>query len=394
MSNSGGVISAPVDVRGDIAAVLGVQSGDLGVLCTNAAVNKWSKRKPVEWSGKQSPGSQDLTALHYGLNLNPRLVTDLLSGYSGFYWDYTRPSTWFRTLDFDGYKHNATRPSVNFYSGGFYTNRPSLVHFHFDSDGSDITIADMEYPTTSHTIPATEELGDWNVVVLIYITGKTPQLYNSGITLSSCTGTTVLTVDIASAISTSDLGKTAVVMPALVYANSDMTVGLHTLSASFMMNYYVLPLSFTSSMESVVSSTIQDYQALVGGQINYTQFIPVQMGHGYYALTFLAITASGNNYGSDTIPFSARLVLKRNGSEIGVSQTVSETLSNQTALPPPYDWEFSRNASNEVVFGSAFIDPGTGTAVSPQAGDVIDVEVKVLDSGIAIQTLTTTVTTI
>lgn len=47
MSNSNQKITAPVDVIRDVAYVLGSSSGDVGTLCTDPNVKKWSKHKPV-----------------------------------------------------------------------------------------------------------------------------------------------------------------------------------------------------------------------------------------------------------------------------------------------------------------------------------------------------------
>lgn len=45
-----GKVVAPIDFIGTIAAVLGSTSGDIGTLCTDPNVNKWSKHKPVRGS--------------------------------------------------------------------------------------------------------------------------------------------------------------------------------------------------------------------------------------------------------------------------------------------------------------------------------------------------------
>ena len=51
--NNAGIIQAPVRVREDVAVVLGVASGDVGVLCSNqhGKINIWSECKPVKNKG-------------------------------------------------------------------------------------------------------------------------------------------------------------------------------------------------------------------------------------------------------------------------------------------------------------------------------------------------------
>lgn len=49
MSNSNGIISAPVSIA-DVKAVLGESSNDLGTLCKSEKINIWSKHKPTRWT--------------------------------------------------------------------------------------------------------------------------------------------------------------------------------------------------------------------------------------------------------------------------------------------------------------------------------------------------------
>ena len=49
MANSGGIITAPIVMPTDIAAATGMPGTSLADSCTSAAVNKWSKYKPVKW---------------------------------------------------------------------------------------------------------------------------------------------------------------------------------------------------------------------------------------------------------------------------------------------------------------------------------------------------------
>jgi len=48
MSHSDGKIKAPINPLSDLGSVLGTGSGDVGVNCTAASINKWAIYKPVQ----------------------------------------------------------------------------------------------------------------------------------------------------------------------------------------------------------------------------------------------------------------------------------------------------------------------------------------------------------
>ena len=50
MPHTNNIVTAPVNIKGDIAYVLGSSSGDLKTLYNHANVNMWSRKKPVPWS--------------------------------------------------------------------------------------------------------------------------------------------------------------------------------------------------------------------------------------------------------------------------------------------------------------------------------------------------------
>lgn len=130
MSHSNGIISAPVDLVGDVAAVLGVTTYDVAYLCSNnhGKINKWAKFKPerlVPGASSSPHQKPDILALEARKNNNFGLSpAEVYSGKSNFItavangsfksgWDYYAPrpgSDCCRLTDFDGYYHKATSP--------------------------------------------------------------------------------------------------------------------------------------------------------------------------------------------------------------------------------------------------------------------------------------------
>lgn len=147
MSHSGGIIVADanggIDVRGDIATVLGVNSGDVWTLYNHAIVNKWSKKKPVNWSlngtmNVNPQGAYPSTWFqgvngNYGLVSASALTSNLISKIDGGLngWAYTRDTLAARVLDFNGYDQNAENPFDYLYLG----LTPTTV-----ASGGDITL--------------------------------------------------------------------------------------------------------------------------------------------------------------------------------------------------------------------------------------------------------------
>lgn len=127
MAHANDIISKPVYVRGDIATVLGVNSGDVRTLCTHSSIKPWAKYKPVRYgtfgvTGKSS-GSQYWKAYDgkcgwviqeytdFGVPGNSSsFVARLLAGSLRWTKDSLTANDYARVLDFDGYDHNASSP--------------------------------------------------------------------------------------------------------------------------------------------------------------------------------------------------------------------------------------------------------------------------------------------
>lgn len=131
--HNNGIITAPIDVWGDIKYVLGRSTGDLGQLywdkdsngqtINNPAVNMWSRHKPVPWSvnGVKNVYPQGAHPNDWYAGVNGdfgiimktfTLVTQLPSFVDGNLngWTYERDAVAARALDFDGYFHTAPNP--------------------------------------------------------------------------------------------------------------------------------------------------------------------------------------------------------------------------------------------------------------------------------------------
>lgn len=146
MAHANNIITAPVRVYEDIAAVLGRNVGDVwqlyhdvnssGTLITNPAVKMWAKRKPVPWSingvkALNPQGDHPVGSSHpwfKGIDGDYGIVskTTELTGANGLIaatdgnlngWSYQRDALVARVLDFDGYYHAAENPFDTLYIG-------------------------------------------------------------------------------------------------------------------------------------------------------------------------------------------------------------------------------------------------------------------------------------
>lgn len=122
----------------DVRAVLGSSSGDLGTLCKDSSINKWSKRKPVSYANVLFKLTDaQLKEINYGLSvpttitlLNLQTLYSNLNGANGetnldAAYSYTKPSggtlaSPYRLLDFEKYYHQAQAPIGVTSEGGHF----------------------------------------------------------------------------------------------------------------------------------------------------------------------------------------------------------------------------------------------------------------------------------
>lgn len=112
MSNSNGIISKPIDLKADIATVLGESSTDLGTLCKSGAINKFSKVKPIVYPSVTELTDAQRKSKRYGLTILGGGHGTMNTGHTP--WAYNRPtggsSSPYRMSDFANYNHAATNP--------------------------------------------------------------------------------------------------------------------------------------------------------------------------------------------------------------------------------------------------------------------------------------------
>lgn len=125
MPYSNNIVSKPIDIGRDLAAIWGFSSYDLGYIISNAhsnnLINMWSRKKPVPWStssmvvNPQGDHPNDWWKgrnADFGITPKSADTTNVLSfidgGLNG--WVYNIDTLAYRALDFDGYYQGATNP--------------------------------------------------------------------------------------------------------------------------------------------------------------------------------------------------------------------------------------------------------------------------------------------
>lgn len=127
MGYANGILTAPLSL-GDIATALGTTSLDLGTLCTSPAIDKWARYKPIVHHNIGYVSEAGRRLENYGLSATrfQQAGRCIMPAYA---WEYTRPSSHFRALDFVqvasggvpsttvGYKSVGVAPCRGFYAG-------------------------------------------------------------------------------------------------------------------------------------------------------------------------------------------------------------------------------------------------------------------------------------
>lgn len=98
-----------------VRSILGETSSGLKDLCISSRINAKSFRKPVRFAKPLSLTDTDKRQCNWGWsnfqgNAGNALYQVLNAKGSGQKWSYIKPDVFFRLMDFDGYKHNATEP--------------------------------------------------------------------------------------------------------------------------------------------------------------------------------------------------------------------------------------------------------------------------------------------
>ena len=186
MAHSSTVISAPVNMPTDLAAVLGISGTDLAANCTSSAINMWAKGKPEGVaSGLQAMPVGILTnamrALNgYGIRTLYQngygslsgLVSDLRNNSVRSMFEYIKPSggssSPYRLADFNGYYHEANTPIWSPYNptDTLRVNGDGTLQLYFytNVNGSEMEIGlkDLRFTSDNHTF------ADYYFGILIY----------------------------------------------------------------------------------------------------------------------------------------------------------------------------------------------------------------------------------
>lgn len=160
-----------IDVRGDVAYVLGESTGDVGMLCVSKNINEYAKNKPVRYNSLVTPSDAQKKAINYGLTAPVASSTPAATKET--FWVYTRPdgapSGWYRILDFDGYNHKAVCPVI---AAGDITVK--------QTETSGTIIARFQNVVGSITLSDLGDLNGYYLAVFMIGTNNLPYLKTAG----------------------------------------------------------------------------------------------------------------------------------------------------------------------------------------------------------------------
>lgn len=119
MSHSNGLITAPVNARGDVMAVLGAPNAALSTLCTMSNINIWARYKPIDYNAVfptrgSGWGAAGVRVTEY-TSVRALMTAIKANGWkssAGWYWKKPKggANSPYRLGDFNGYDHNAPNP--------------------------------------------------------------------------------------------------------------------------------------------------------------------------------------------------------------------------------------------------------------------------------------------
>lgn len=210
MPNNNGIITAPVSFD-DVRKVLGHGSRDLGTLCTETNVSKWSKHKPtsypslfpqngVQWKGN---GKNTIWGMKVDSLQSVNSAKDVYEDgtFTHHNWEWDKPvggeNSPYRITDFDGYNHNASgiyiqplpaNETENIYVSSTATESPVFSFTVYGSKTNGVCFSDIEDVVK---VGSNEKL---RLVISVYKKGTNELLaeyFNNGIKLSSSTNATL-----------------------------------------------------------------------------------------------------------------------------------------------------------------------------------------------------------
>ena len=182
MAHGTNVIEAPVVMPQDIAAVLGISSFHLDIICTSPEINMWAKYKPIEYNARIVNNTQRQSVNYgiiniptwsnvnkmglfwFGINTSATNAPDV--GIKPIYWGYQRPSTYYRLTDFSeypispsklGYFHGAEAPIGGSLYPEYSIESSGHLRINFKSattygNGRGIELGSLTYPTAGYSV--------------------------------------------------------------------------------------------------------------------------------------------------------------------------------------------------------------------------------------------------
>lgn len=117
MAYSNGVITAPVSIY-DVQQAIVSSSIDLGTLCLNNNINKWSKYKPIHYAQITPLTYSQFQSKYFGFHDGDNSLLPIYQSINAMYiavhngtaaWPYNTPNGYYRLTDFNGYEANCDK---------------------------------------------------------------------------------------------------------------------------------------------------------------------------------------------------------------------------------------------------------------------------------------------
>lgn len=249
----------------EIKSVLGESTLDLGSLCKSVKINPLAKYKPLNINTWQTLTEAQRKNSEYGIG--PTEYSTNSDTAITKMWGYTKPTSYFRALDFDGYRHDARfgvatqNPTVSLISSG--AGLPLVMSPYREGD---ISLTEFSEVFTAYK--------DWYLCIVFKFS-----YYNVNNTLVTATyyktpsttfGSGGIDVTISSTeAATITKGATGEISYYAVLSTKSAT----TLSSSLVSNFCSLPI-----FEG------QSYNDLYGGTITVTASLPDTITYNVYAV--------------------------------------------------------------------------------------------------------------
>ena len=315
MSHASNVISRPVDLLGDVKAIVPVTlqrtvsgtmqtitSNDLGTMCRvrlgdtvpsidglgnwtvigRNEINKWAKYKPLNYAAHEETGKVSGSNWWRGGNGQCGLVIDTFNSLGSptttgsFFkklldgelaWDWDNPVSHYRLLDFDGYNHDAVQPmdTITYSTVALNSNGEILIQWDDTEDAASdsLTLSDIKINDGNSLRPIT----DYYFGVLIYdsVGGSYDYVADHKISdgglgglfasMGSWAGKTVAVVPFLSSVALTQMSQGGTVPSGALFAS------FHLPSASLSINSHAgaVAVSFDSVMWNSSNNAV-DYE--------------------------------------------------------------------------------------------------------------------------------------